>query len=220
MFNRKTTFDPLRKIWSGQQLPPIFNPDSSVGAIIFRTLSTNPHNIIQINDSEKTKLTNQEVIHLSSKVALKLVELGLEPSDVVGIIATNTTYLMPVAFGCFFANIPFHPLDTTFDEEVIAHLWGITRPKVVFCDGGVLELVKKVVVRLKLESSIFTLNDHERQETSVETIFKMKNREYIPETVEGSNQTAVIYSSSGSTGLPKAVSLSHRYIVTFILSMW
>ncbi|KAL5280521.1 hypothetical protein ACFFRR_004481 [Megaselia abdita] len=218
MLNRKTSYDPEKKVWSGQEIPPIFNPNSSIGSIIFRTISTNLKNIIQINDTERTELTNKQLIHMSSKVAVKLESLGLKQDDVVGIIASNTTYLMPVAVGCFFANIPFHPLDTSFDKNTISHLWGITRPKVIFCDGDVLKIARDVSFDLKLNSTIYTLNDHE-EKTSIEDIWKEDYSNYCPSSVIDSNQTAVIYSSSGSTGLPKAVALSHRYIITFILSM-
>lgn len=44
--------------------------------------------------------------------------------------------------------------------DEITHLFGITRPKVVFCDGQLYEFVFESCTNLKLSTQIITMKDH------------------------------------------------------------
>lgn len=209
-----SVFDPERKIWSGPKKKMLYNCNASAGQILHKNIALHPKNIQQINDTEKITLTNEEVLSLSTKVALSLLDRGLTSKDIVGLIASNTTYVMPVIYGSFFINVPCHPVDVTFSKKAIAHCWNKTKPKVVFCDGSVYETVKEVLGDLGLKCEIFTLREHVEGVKKIEDLFIDRGDEekfFQPHEIEDGDQTAVILCSSGSTGLSKAVALSHKY---------
>lgn len=210
-----SVFDPERKIWSGPKKKMLYNDEAAVGQLIHTNLAAHPKNVQQINDTENTSLTNEEVLSMSTKVALSLLELGLTSRDFIGIMASNTTYAMPVVFGSLFINVPCHPIDPTFSREAIAYSWSKTKPKVIFCDGSVYEIVKEVLKDLDLSSEVYILNNHIEGAKKVQDLFVdrgLKERFFQPREIENGDQTAVVLCSSGSTGLSKAVTLSHKSI--------
>ncbi|KAL5278031.1 hypothetical protein ACFFRR_002961 [Megaselia abdita] len=212
-----SVFNPERKVWSGPKKQMLYNENVSVGQLLHLNIAAHPKNIQQINDTEKTTLTNEEVLSLSTKLAFSLLEMGLTSNDFIGIMAANTTYVMPVVYGSFFINIPCHPIDVTFSKEAIEYSWQKTKPKVVFCDGSVYETVKEVIGDLGLKCEIITLRDHIDGVKKIQDLFidrGLKERFFQPFEIKDGNQTAVVLCSSGSTGLSKAVTLSHKCITS------
>lgn len=115
-------------------------------------------NLLQISDTEGTALTNGEAITFAIRIAQHLKALGLKQDDVVGIAGTNTTYLMPVVLGCLLNGTPFHAVSPWHDEETMKHLFSITRPRIIFCDGFVYQRLS-IIARI-LKTHVYTLKDH------------------------------------------------------------
>lgn len=212
-----TNFDAERKVWAGMKRQLLYDTNASVGQVIHSRINSHLKNVIQINDSEGITLTNEDVLTMSVRIALSLQEMEIKPTDFVGIMCSNTSYLMPLCYGLFFSNIPFQPLDVSFTKEVVAHCWSKTRPKLLFCDGSVYDLVKEVAEALTLNCKIFVIKDKVDGAKHIEDLFVdrgLSERIFFPEEVTDGNQTAVVVCSSGSTGLPKAVTISHKMLTS------
>lgn len=207
-----TKFGADNKVWSGPKTRPMYHPDTSLGQIIHMNLFSNPKNVLQINDTEGIQLTNEAILLLSTRVAINLMQRGVTQNDIVGIIAGNTSYVLPVCYGILFVGAPFHPLDVSFEKDAIAHSWKKTTPKIVFCDGHIYEKVKAVREENGLNYLIFTLNHHIEGVDKVEDLFGTHPMDKIfrPLEVNSGDQSAVILCSSGTTGLSKSVCISHR----------
>lgn len=128
-----THYDAERKVWSGIKKQTLYHPNASIGQVLHSRMSSNLKNVIQINDVEGITYTNEQVLTMSSRISLSLQEMGIKTTDFVGIMSSNTSYLMPLCYGLFFSNIPFHPLDASFTVEVVTHCWSKTKPKIIFC---------------------------------------------------------------------------------------
>ena len=116
-------YDSEKKIWSGPVINSKYHGDTSLGQVIFERIRINPKNVLQINDSENTQLTNEQVLQMSVRLAMSLLEMNLKQTDFIGVMASNTTYTLPLTYGCWFSGIPFHATDVAYDKEAIVHCW-------------------------------------------------------------------------------------------------
>ncbi|KAL5278267.1 hypothetical protein ACFFRR_003109 [Megaselia abdita] len=211
----RTTYNEVEKIWSGPKRTLLFNPESSVGQVLFMCLShQSPEKVIQINVGENTRWTCEEVLSKSVKVAYNLQRLDLKQTDILGVIATNTSNLMPLCYGMFFIGVPFHAIDCDHSKESAVRRWAITRPKIIFCDGNKLDFVMEIIGELNLSCEVYTLNEHRSGVKQFDELLQElpNDKVFYPPEITSSLQTAAISNSSGSTGFAKAVTLSHRII--------
>lgn len=134
---------------------------------------------------------------------------GLLQTDVVGIIGRNTTHLPAVAYACFFNGIAFHSLNITYDRNTIEKLYNITKPKLIFCDGDEFEKVREATSQLNVK--IITMRNHPLDSITIEEVLvtPIEDNFQPAELEHGNDQNLAILCSSGTTGIPKAVTISN-----------
>ncbi|XP_034660546.1 luciferin 4-monooxygenase-like [Drosophila subobscura] len=206
-----TSYDKDLKIWSGDEIKEYFAPNLSIGEIIFHEMRRHPKLIAQISTTEETILTREELHSNAMHVASYMRSRGLLQSDIVGIIARNTTHIPAVAYGCFFNGIAFHSLNIAYDRGTIEKLFSITRPRIIFCDGDEYEKVREATQHLE-NVEIATMRNHpEGGSTPIQQILSSPIEDnFLPVRLEqGIDQTLAILCSSGTTGTPKAVTLTN-----------
>ncbi|XP_033149872.1 4-coumarate--CoA ligase 1-like [Drosophila busckii] len=207
--NHEITYDAENKIWSSNEERDYFSPDLSIGQIIFHEMRRHPKLIAQISPTENTSLTREE-LHLNSmRVASYFRQLGLAQTDIVGIIARSTTHMSAVAYGCFFNGIAFHSLNMMYEQATIEKLFNITKPCLIFCDGDEYEKVKAATSMFNVK--LITMRNHQSGVMSIEQILETPVAPHFePARLEqGNKQTLAILCSSGTTGLPKAVTITN-----------
>ncbi|XP_002137776.2 4-coumarate--CoA ligase 1-like [Drosophila pseudoobscura] len=207
----ESKYDPKLKVWSGGERSNYFAPHLSIGEIIFRELERHPKLIAQISATEKTVLTREEVRFNAMRVATHMRGLGLKQCDIVGIIARNTTHLVAVAYACFFNGMPFHSLNISYEQDTIEKLLSITRPSLIFCDGDEYERVLAATEHIKLDTTIITMRNHPSGSLRIQDILITPIEDnFRPARLEqGPDQTLAILCSSGTTGVPKAVTFTN-----------
>ncbi|KAH8416024.1 hypothetical protein KR222_006655, partial [Zaprionus bogoriensis] len=209
-----TTYDKDERIWSGVKPTRVYDFDCSIGCIIHKALRNYPNNISQINAATEKKTTNQEVLQWSVRIAQILKQRGFTHTDVVAIVAKNSTYVAPAAVACLFNTTPFHAVNPGLDVDTLKYLLDITKPKIVFCDASDYEKLKAATAGWTPE--LITLTGKVEGVPHVEDLLSPTKTEmfYKPERLAlGGDQTMAILCSSGSTGKPKAVCLANHMLV-------
>ncbi|KAH8371969.1 hypothetical protein KR093_009556, partial [Drosophila rubida] len=213
-----TTFDVEAKTWSGQKRNPIYDYNVSVGRIIFNSLNNWPSNVCQINDVNGESVTNSQALTWAIRIVQHLKQRGFTQSDVVGIAAKNTTYLMPLGVACLMNATPFHAVNPVLDADSIKYVLELTKPKIIFCDG--LDYMKVKAATRDWNPEIFTMIDHIEGVSNIESFLEPTTTEmfYQPELLQnGGDQTMAILCSSGTTGLPKAICISNNLLLQDIV---
>ncbi|XP_017002676.2 luciferin 4-monooxygenase-like [Drosophila takahashii] len=206
-----TTYDARERIWSGAKRVATFTDETSLGKVILNVMRNWPRNVCQISDEDGVEMTFQQAITWAIRIAQILKKKGLQHPDVIGITARNSTYVTPVATACLLNGTPFHAVNPVSDETALTHIFSITKPTVIFCDGQ--EYQKILSATKGWQPEIFTLTDPIEGVPHIETLLEPTQTEmfYQPEPLkEGGEQTVAILCSSGTTGLPKAVCISNR----------
>ncbi|EDW93556.1 luciferin 4-monooxygenase [Drosophila yakuba] len=214
----EVNYDENLKIWSGRETRSSFSPDLSIGEIIFREMECHPKLIAQISITEDTVLTREELHMNAMRVASYMRDMGLGQDDIVGVMGRHTTHLSAVAYACFFNGTPFHALHNAYEESCISKLFGITKPRLIFCDGDEYEKVQAATKDLQV--TIVTMRNHPVGSVRIQDILttSVKQNFQPVRLKDGTDQTLAILSSSGTSGFPKAVTISnsHKIIVEYM----
>lgn len=109
---------------------------------------------------------------LTIRAALNLQNLGYEKGDIFAIIAKNSHHVAPIAFASLCMGCPINPLDPSFSRTELMHMLSITKPKVVFCDVDVCDLMRECLNDLENDAKIFTFMGQTDDSEPVEVLFE------------------------------------------------
>ncbi len=159
-----------------------------------------------IENTDGTIISYGELEEESAKYANGLSELGLQPGDRVSVQLDKSHEVVFIYLACLRANLIFHPINTAYKENELSFLLNDAKPSVFICEKEIYENISF----LNLEESIshvFTLNpaDHE----SIQSIKKEGDHEIVDCSPD---HTAALLYSSGTTGRPKGIMLTHGNI--------
>lgn len=159
MVLEKSVFDPVEKVWSGPVVHPTFHPDASVGKIFQFVMNQHQEKTSQIFEPTGESWTFKKLHQTSIKIAKTLLAKNITQDDIIGICASNTQYVPAVAVAAFLIGTPISTLDPSFDKEGIRHMFGITHPRVLFCDRAILETVKSAFSEISLDCEIYVVDE-------------------------------------------------------------
>ena len=155
----KTTYDRASKVWSGSKISSNYNVNASLGQVILSALGNNPQQITQISVENDAAISCHVMQERMFTIAKILTQIGFAKGDIVGVNGTNSEYLAPVVFACFTLGLPVNFLPASFQKSDIIHMYGKTRPKLIFCDGDIFDVVNESVQELNYQVLIITLVD-------------------------------------------------------------
>lgn len=151
-----SNFDSVSKVWSGSKREGIYNAEVSLGYLILEVLKKTPDQITQVTVETGYEMTCHEMRERTIKIASHLMSSGFQQGDVVGIIALNSENLAPVFFACLALGLPINTLSPVMTEQDIVHMYSKTKPKIIFCDADIVEVVQSSVDTIGSNTKIIT----------------------------------------------------------------
>lgn len=112
----ETSYDSVEKIWSGPEAKEYYGPDMTLGEVALLILKLHSDKVMQVFDPTGETLTGGQLYEQSRRLAHAFQLLKLHRGDVVGISATNTTYLTEVVIAALLNGTPIHPLHPEFEQ--------------------------------------------------------------------------------------------------------
>lgn len=214
-----TTFDAINKIWEGPKADYPRPLDNYFGEELLKTLNESPDAILEISHDENYSMTRREAKELTINLARNLTKLNVKPNDVIGVICRNSKYLSVLLYGCIVIGAPINPLDNSFDKKDIKHIFGLTKPSMVFCDAEVYHTTKLMLEELGNSAKIFTLREKIAEVPFIEDLLQPtgETTEFVaPKFDEPADQKLLaIICTSGSTGFPKGAKKTHANFMNF-----
>ena len=160
-----------------------------------------------------TIITYKDLEEQSSQYANGFCDIGLKQGDRVSIQVNKSPEVIYIYLACLRSNLIFHPLNTAYKESELSFFLEDAQPSLFICEKQIYESISSLELLSKPEN-IYTLNSDEN-----ESIHQIK-REGDHEVVACSkDDTAALLYSSGTTGQPKGIILSHENIESNALAL-
>ena len=171
------------------------------------------------------KISTEEFIQTSEKLAYGLLALGINKGDTIASISTNNRHewnFLDIAIQMTGAvHVPMYPTISDNDYRFIFNDAGI---KYVFVsDEGLYKRVKEVMKDAPSIKAVYTFNDVNGA-SSWKEVLALGEKTPVPDklaeikkSISASDLATLIY-TSGTTGTPKGVMLSHNNIVSNVVA--
>ncbi|XP_075161898.1 uncharacterized protein LOC142234626 [Haematobia irritans] len=210
-------FDKNTKIWKGLEVEPKYGEKDSIASVALQAMLNDPDHIGQISHQSGKSLRNIEIASKAIQIAKHFEKLQLQQCDIIGLCAANTEYTASLFFGALAAGLCISTLDPSYDKKGIKIIYSCTKPRLMFCDGSNYHWVREAFDECGLSATkVFTLSDHIEGVPSILEFFEEpaeENQFRVPPLEKGANQVAVIVCTSGTTGFPKEVCISHAALL-------
>ncbi|KAH8416212.1 hypothetical protein KR222_011556 [Zaprionus bogoriensis] len=215
----ETTYNAEEKIWRGADDQIFVDGHRSIGDVVLEALKENGTDTFEVSQDDNKVTTFAEALITSVRLAQFLQQRGLTHEHVVGLLTRNNHRESQVVLACLMNATPFHAVTARLETDDIAAVFAITKPKVIFCDGCDYALLSAGTK--DWSPLIVTLSNHLGGVTRIEDLLGATGTEeqYRPvQLLRGADQTMGIICTSGTTGLPKAATLTNAQLLLITTS--
>ncbi|XP_058811880.1 uncharacterized protein LOC131676664 [Topomyia yanbarensis] len=197
----------------------------SLGAFLRNRMRINGNDVAIIDGIYGTELRYLELLEQAVRLGECLrVLAGVKVGDVIGIVSENRLEFPPVLFASIFLGATVAPINLTYTERELEHAFNLSKPKIIFVSSFSADRVVAAVRKNRhIVQRVILFGDENPFGSDVELYddfqapvsFVNPLSFYIP-PVNIDEHVALIMCSSGTTGLPKGVQLTHANLMSSI----
>ena len=148
----------------------------------------------------------------SARVAQQLRSMGAVVGDRITVQVEKSVGALWLYLGCLRAGLVFHPLNTAYQANELEYFLGNAEPRIVIGDEKTTPLLLSIAKAHSTVIDISTLAEEARE----------RPPEFKTVSSEPNDLAALLY-SSGTTGVPKGIMLSHMNLLSnaeTLVSAW
>ncbi len=180
-----------------------------IGDIVSKTANKKGNKIAAVLDEEK--ITYQELEKESNKLAHGLIDLGINPSDMVSIMLPNSIEFLTAYLGVIKSGATMVPLNISFKVPAVEYILNNSEAKVVITSKKFLPLIQQCSLN-NLEKIILVDGDKSDDYMLLSELAEQDST--LPElkNIDQKFTAACLY-TSGTTGQPKGAMLTHHNLI-------
>lgn len=155
-------------------------------------------------------VTYAEADEACARIANSLLQLGATFGDRVTVQVEKSVENLFLYLACLRAGLVYHPLNTAYTAAELAYFLGDAEPTIVICASGALSTIESVCPEKGEEGSgvnaLLTLDADGSGSLLQQATDASADADVVQ--CDGTDMAALLY-SSGTTGRPKGIMLSH-----------
>jgi fatty-acyl-CoA synthase len=165
---------------------------------------------VGVVDGDK-RFTYRQFGERTHRLANALVELGVEPGDRVSFLTYNTHQLLEAYYGVIEAGAVLNPVNIRLTPHEIAYILGHAGSKIVFFHKDFKPLVESIAAELPSRPRFVIMEGATDHIAADEYEALLAGGSPDPRHTEiDENGVAELFYTSGTTGFPKGVVMTHR----------
>jgi acyl-CoA synthetase (AMP-forming)/AMP-acid ligase II len=190
--------------------PDIEVPDLNLTDQVFRHASTTPDAIAMADGITGRTITYGSLLEQIRKTAAGLTARGIKKGDVVSLWSPNVPEWPVVFFAVTTIGAIVHTSNHVSTPEELAFQLTDGSAKMLFTIGALADKGKEAIALTKKPIELFTIDEV----PGIESLASIAIDANPPQvSIDPSQDIVVLPYSSGTTGLPKGVMLTHRNVV-------
>uniref|UniRef100_A0AAG5CNP2 Luciferin 4-monooxygenase n=1 Tax=Anopheles atroparvus TaxID=41427 RepID=A0AAG5CNP2_ANOAO len=193
----------------------------SLGELVVKRLYRNGDKVALVDGVTGESLTYRGILERSLKLANRFHRMGIKRNSVVGICSENSVQFPVITFATVMLGGTVLPINHGYTASEFSHVLQLTKPVAIFASPKSLQ----TLVALRGQSpSVKLLVSLGRERPTARAVALFADlfdsspvrslTAFTPQPVPLQRTIAVMVMSSGTTGLPKAVQLTHHNVMT------
>ena len=165
---------------------------------------------------EGERLSYEQIGDRVNRLAFALDGLGIQKGDRIGMMSTNCPAYIETYFASAKIGAIFVPLNFRAKSDELEYMLGAAEAKILFAGNRYLEMVKSMAGRLSnLENSVSLDGPFEGMLNYADLVKTEAEDEFFADVED--DDTTILMFTSGTTGRPKAVPMTHDTFGAYIL---
>ncbi|XP_073814344.1 2-succinylbenzoate--CoA ligase-like [Musca autumnalis] len=191
--------------------------------------STDPNKIIDHFYDKHVKKTAKEVYEQSILIAINLQQMGIKKGDPVIFYSQNNEWIAVLLGGCILCGAVPLFFECHLDEESTAIVFDVVQPVAIFYEDKYRNKIEECLKRRKHQQKpphLISIDSEENQPNVKSDMLKQPEQpidfaSYKSVKIDDTkDEIALLALTSGSTGPPKVVQLSHAHVMHGATIWW
>ncbi len=164
--------------------------------------------------NSRKEVTWQQFYHASNQLAHALTNIGIKKGDTIVQLMTNSIEWLPIYFGILSTGAWAVPLNFRFESDKILLCTNTAEAKAFIFGEEFIDRIETIKKELEqsVDSWIFTGPENKCPQWAIPytTLIESESKKKPPQVDISISDDAALYFTSGTTGTPKAVLLTHK----------
>lgn len=171
--------------------------------------------LVHLADDAKVVLSNVEIEKRSRQVAGGLKNIGVKRGDIVGVMVSNIPEIPELMCGVMRMGATFLPIIYMLTPNEICYILEDSKTEIVITEAKFWPKIKEALEGNTSVRKIIIIGDTGNVDKKIISYDEVRNQGHAADEIVNisSNELAILMYTSGSTGFPKGVMLSHENMI-------